>query len=264
MKNVQLFPWCLFSSSRKTNLESKNCSQVSIVKISFYYVRIIWLVAGIILSSSHLLLAQQDYFQYGKDGRKGYWKVTTDPQTRSTEVTFFNQQGELLYREILKNKYLKLNSKNTHILNKQLTCLTENSLVAAEIKSSELEASTKYFSKEIIESNRMGIAITHHASGYLSSKLRYSIYTVQRTTALVLIMDNPAQERLVIRIKDHSGRTLYIEQTYLGQYRREIQLNKMQAGTYFLVVTAKKHKIRHKLTITSNEPLKQILLVPHI
>jgi hypothetical protein len=217
----------------------------------------------LVFISITLLPAQSgDYFQYSKEGRKGYWQVKTDPLTKSTEVTFYNQHGNVLYKEILKNKYLKLNNKNTQILNKQLACLTDNSLVASEIKSTELEASNKYVLQEIAESNIFGRAIKPHATGYVSPGIQYGVHPVMKTTTLVLNIENLAQERMIIKIKDYSGKILYTEQTFKDRYRRDLHLTKLPEGNYILVIWAKKQKLIQKFMITADKDYKQISLLP--
>lgn len=52
------------------------------------------------------------------DAPKPYWRVHTNPDSRSTTVQFFNKTDELIYEEAFYGRYLNLNERNAA----RLTC----------------------------------------------------------------------------------------------------------------------------------------------
>lgn len=235
--------------------------KILLFKPIFYCV---WLIIFVFLASPKSMFAQSgDYFQYTKQGRDGYWQVKTNPTTKSTEVTFYDKQGEVLYREELKGKYLKLNRRNTDILNNSLYRLTANTLVASEVKSAELFANRAPMN-ELVMSSDLGRAIKANASGSLSSRLRYNMFIVPKTTTLVVIIDNAASEPLRLRIKDEKGRSLFSEITSFARYQKELHLRRLEAGKYTLLISAhnQKQKLTQPFEIVKNGENKTILLIP--
>jgi hypothetical protein len=222
----------------------------------------VWIAILVLLTSPETVLAQSgDYFRYTKQGRDGYWQVKTDPDTKCTEVTFYDKQGEVLYREELKGKYLKLNKRNTQILNNSLYRLTANRLVASEIKAAELFAH-KPPMDELVMSSDWGRAVKANSSGILSSQLRYNIFTIPKTVTMVVILDNAGSESLKLRIKDEKGRNLLSENTFYSRYRKELHLRRLEEGKYTLVISAYKQKFIQPFEIVKSGEYKTILLTP--
>jgi hypothetical protein len=230
-------------------------------KLGYYF---LWIAILASFTSFQTVFAQSgDYFRYTKQGRDGYWQVKTDPATKCTEVTFYDKQGEVLYQEELKGKYLKLNRRNTEILNNSLYRLTTNRLVASEVKSAELFAN-KAPINELVMSSDWGRAVKANSSGNLSSQLHYNILTLSKTVTMVVILDNTASEPLKLRIKDEKGRSVFSENTSYARYRKEFHLRRLEEGKYTLVISAHKQKQKfiQPFEIVKSGEYKTILLTP--
>jgi hypothetical protein len=202
---------------------------------------------------------QGDYFQYAKDGRKGYWQLQTNPTTRCTEVTFYNQQGELLYKELSKGKYVKLTKRNIDVLNDNLARLTDHTLLATQVKWVDLYPNNKSM---LMTSDLTGKGVRANTVGYLSADLRYELHILYEKPSLLLNLLNPTSEPLTIKIKNTKGQTLYFERTFLAYYQNLIHLHLLQAGKYTLVVAGKRKKLTQKIELLKEEDTKYLLLLP--
>ncbi|MDO1451619.1 hypothetical protein Q0590_35430 [Rhodocytophaga aerolata] len=202
---------------------------------------------------------QGDYFQYGKDGRKGYWQLKTNPATRCTEVTFYSQEGELLYKESLKGKFIKLNKRNIGVLNENLARLTNHTLLATQVKSVDLFARNQAV---LITSNLTGKAIKANVVGYLSAELRYELHVLAAKASFLLTLSNPTREPLIIKIKNAKGQTLFSERTFLVTYENLLHLHSLEEGKYTVIVSGYKKKLTQKVELIKDKDTKYLLLLP--
>jgi hypothetical protein len=200
-----------------------------------------------------------DHFQYGKDGRKEYWQLKTNPTTRSTEVTFYNQEGELLYKESLKGKYIKLNKRNISVLNDNLARLTNHTLLATQVKSVDLFASNQAV---LITSNLTGRAVKANVVSYLSADIRYELHVLRAKASFVLTLSNPTREPLTIRIKNAKGQILFSERTFLATYENLLHLHSLEEGKYTVTVSGYKKKLTQKVELVNDEDTKYLVLLP--
>ncbi|QHV96116.1 hypothetical protein [Spirosoma endbachense] len=187
-----------------------------------------------------LMLTQTGYAQIdqttpeiaaGTDPDRGYWRLKTQAATRSTLIQFFGLNKQLLYEEILPEKWVKLSRKNQKQFDQLLAQLLANQLLADRIKTEPLPPT-------LVEPVPSQVAVRSNTSHYYSSTMAaYRVHAyVNPTGKLYLIVDNPDRLRYKILVSDQHNREVYEEFTNHNKYMRKLDLSALPYDSYQLIV----------------------------
>jgi hypothetical protein len=185
------------------------------------------------------LHVQTGLAQFGPTGQsaaevnssRGYWRIKTMATTRSTIVQFFGASNQLLYEEILSQKWVKLSRKNQKQFDQLLAQLVANQLLTARIKTEVLPSSPieSVPLKALVKSNPTPTTAS------TSTSYQVNAY-VSQSGKLYLVVNNPEQLRYKIAVVDGQNRSLYEEFTNNNQYRRKLDLSALSDNSCQLVV----------------------------
>ena len=166
---------------------------------------------------------------------QGYWRVVTEPDTRSTLVRFFNHDRQVVYKERLSGRYIELNDRNVAQLDQTLARLTGGNLVAATVKTEPLRAETAYYKERSV------MPLPTASTGLLIESS-----SAIRQDKLLVRFQNPEGYRMHIVIRDNRGQAVYDDSVVQTVYQRKFNLSQLPSGYYTLFVSDYKNKVRHK------------------
>lgn len=195
---------------------------------------VLWLV-GIFYTSN--AIAQQNYYQ---PSQKGYYHISTQPDTRNTIVRFYNQNDELVYAETIQGKYIKMTKRNVRLLNRTLERLSASGLVASEVKATDLQADTRPELHSLpTQRLRDELKVKQAESRAANSQINIAIYSLVRPGKFKLLFENPQKKKIKILLKDERDFTLYEYNSFTAKYNRDFDLVGMKPGIYRLEVYEK-------------------------
>ncbi len=188
--------------------------------------------------------AAQDKLYYNPAGR-GHWKLSTDPVNRNTTVKFFDENNQLIYEEVLPNRYVKLTDRNVALMSRTLDQMVKNRLVLDHIKSTVLPADKRGLAgdkgKRATEAD-----ITEVAKDDKSTfGIRVTFVPVENTTKFKLLFENPARSRIDVQLEDENFRLLYAETINSPGYKRSFDLQSLPMATYTLRVMTLDRKYKY-------------------
>jgi hypothetical protein len=162
------------------------------------------------------------------DSARGYWRLKTLATTRSTMIQFFGPGDQLLYEEIMPEKWVKLTRKNQQQFDQLLAQLLNNQLLTSRIKTESLPPTP-----DEPAANRVAV----RAAGSSSTSGAYNVHMyVNQAGKLYVIVDNPDRLRYKISLVDQHNRLLYEEFTNHDQYRRRLDVSALPLTAYQAVV----------------------------
>jgi hypothetical protein len=205
------------------------------------------LLAIALLFTSLLATAQPDY-RSEKEPGKGYWKIQTDYDTRSTVIRFFNARNEPIYQETLLGKYVKLTKRNIRLFDETLDRVVNSQLLASQVKSHDLMASSDV---------RFASTVKNYAPEETSSEMKpeesktFMVHTLVNPIGKLRVnFVNPNQKLVGIELTDESARTIYYnELNHLAAYNRNFDISHMMTGSYRLQVKGAGQTNEYLLTI---------------
>ena len=165
------------------------------------------------------------------DSSRGYWRLNTQADSRTTLIQFFGPNHQLLYVENLPEKWVKLSRKNQKQFDQLLEQLVDNQLVTSRIKTEilpptpELPTPANVTVRSNSPQNAPSADATYRVHAYVNS-----------IGKLYMVVDNPERLRYKILVADQKDRTLYEEFTNHDQYRRKLDLSPLSRDSYQLVV----------------------------
>ena len=181
--------------------------------------------------------SQSDQYAQATIPQQGYWRVMTQPQTRSTVVRFFNHDSQVVYEERLAGRYIKLNERNVARLDQTLARLTSGNLVASTVKTELLRAEKEYYK----EQTAMPLA-TVPAGLFIES------FPLISQDKLLVRFQNPEGYRMHIALRDERDRNIYNDSVVQKEYQRKFDLGQLASGVYTLVVSNYKGRVQHTQT----------------
>ena len=170
-----------------------------------------WLVQLLFFSwlflAAPLVQGQSDaYYQHAvSDSLRGNWRLQTDYSSRMTQISFYTAHHELLYQEKIKDRYVKLTKRTLRRFDELLAQLVERHLVADQVKSYDLWASTREIDLSPYQPMRSepGIKIIIDTVNQLTVNL-----TITEDNKLNLFYLNPTQQSLLIILKGENSTTV--------------------------------------------------------
>ncbi|GAA4405202.1 hypothetical protein GCM10023187_23390 [Nibrella viscosa] len=181
------------------------------------------------------------YFSQSAAAEKGYWKLFTDNQSRSTHVRFFDAQNQLVYEEVLAGKYIKLTDQNVDRLNQLLDQVMESRLIAASLKATPLEETIIHNQPVVWSGPSLKPEAT--AAVKLNNPLNYNIRLnshlteYQNKQMLRVQVENPERYRLAVSVRDKNGQAVYWEPVTQSNCLVKLNLSELKHDSYTLEVT---------------------------
>ncbi|GAB3951146.1 hypothetical protein GCM10028805_30680 [Spirosoma harenae] len=164
------------------------------------------------------------------DSARGYWRLNTQATTRSTIVQFFGTNRQLLYEEILPEKWVKLTRKNQRQFDQLLDHLVANQLLTARIETEPLPPT----SAEPVLATSPRLNTAENSASAISS---YRVHAyINPNGKLYVIVNNPDRLRYAIKVVDQHNQSLYEEFTNLERYRRKLDVSSLTQHSYQVVV----------------------------
>jgi hypothetical protein len=177
-----------------------------------------------ILIATALFVMQTSFAQH-LEKKEAHWKIRTDPNTRSTTVDFFDEQQHIIYKEILLNKYLKVNEKNVRKLDELLALMLSKRFVETSIKTNELNAPCRLNPPIAPSTNR-----SFHCTAF--------VHQQELSTCLTIIVDNPARKKLTVRLTNQKGNPMYKRHNGLDiSTTHVVTLSRYSLGSYLIQVS---------------------------
>lgn len=204
-----------------------------------------WLIMLLLVPFGFVLAQSDVYYQPDAQARKGYWRLSTSLDKRSTIVSFFDSQDQLLYQETLLGYHLKPSRQTTDLLDDFLSQLTTNRLVSAQLQSQLVPFPVmEKRLKRSTESEPLDTTL-------LDSKNR--IYCSINPDGIIrLNILNPAIEPLLIRLIDERGQTLYYTSTQQPEYFSRLNVASLTNGSFRLSVSNEKGKALYTFRLTKS------------
>ena len=166
--------------------------------------------------------APHGYLGLNADSSGSYWRILTDVKSRNTEVQFFGNDNELLYKEDVPGMWIKQTKRTQRRLNRLLSDISTNKLVIARLKTEPLPSDpAKSKSRHSMQSPEADTAKT-------SYQINVSINAEGKVRVAV---NNPESLRYKIEIADHRNNVVYQEFTSHDQYRRHIDISPILVDT---------------------------------
>jgi hypothetical protein len=200
------------------------------------------LCAQLSVTAQHMMAldsssSQSDQYAQTSIPQQGYWRVMTQPDTRSTVVRFYNHDSQVVYEEQLSGRYIKLNDRNVARLDRTLARLTDGSLVAASVKTEPLRA------EKVIYKEHTAMPLATATTG-----LFVESFPLISQDKLLVRFQNPEGYRMHIAIRDGRDRNIYNDSVVQKEYQRKFDLSQLAAGMYTLVVSNYKGRVQHTQT----------------
>jgi ribosomal protein L18 len=193
--------------------------------------------------------------------QKGYWRLRTQYSTRRTIVQIFNSEKRLVYQEQLQGRYLKLNRKNTQMLDKLCDRLLDNQLVASSMKAVDIpEEVTPTLYGTLAPANDLTSTVVLPLN--TATLQANAIFT--KAGKLKALFINPTKQKITIQLIDKNGESVYTEASYLPQYSRNFELSDLPAGVYtFKIKGSQEHYVRQlRVRYQSRQFLPEWVLQP--
>jgi len=170
----------------------------------------------------------RDFSQRSSDSSTGYWQLKTQVATRTTVIQFFGPNQQLLYEEIMPERWVKLSRRNHQEFDLLLAKLMANSVLARRIKTNVLPRLPP-------ESN--GPLPEQPKTDTLGNQPRGVVYAfINQYGKMRVLVDNPGNKAYSIELFNRQGKPLYREFTALKQYRRWLDLSELEDGPHKLIV----------------------------
>jgi hypothetical protein len=222
------------------------------MELTFNFYARLALGAGFVVACCTLAQAQDDrYYAKGGEARRGYWKLTTDADTRGTLVRFYDADSQLVYHETLPNQFVRLTPANLRRLDQTLARLVSNRLVASSIETSELPQDTRS-PKRTANAGLPPDAMPPTPAKSAASGLAVSfLHPGSGKPGVLLYMNNPAHEKVTISIRSEEN-ILYEQVSRMATERIFLNMSGMPAGNYEVHVVGQTIKARQKVHIDYN------------
>jgi hypothetical protein len=177
---------------------------------------------------------------------KSFWNIKTDATINGTVVRFYTADSQLVYQESIPNHYIELNSRNIRRLDQTLAHLVDNQLVAATITTSELRgAETPATESSRVQRRRMREAVTNPAD--LAFKVQS--FALEAKPAVHVLVNNPARDRLTIRVLSAENKTVYETICQMNASRHRLNFTGMPSGTYQIEVKSSTQRYSQPVTV---------------
>ncbi|MDQ4140894.1 MAG: hypothetical protein M3142_10250 [Bacteroidota bacterium] len=201
--------------------------------------------------------AQEKFYRNLNDPNSGYWKLYTEPTSRTTNIKFFDASDRLLYEEVIPDKYIKLTDRNINRINQVFDQITGNQMVLTKVKTNPLPATPIHNN---IKRKSVAKAPSEQVLNKSGSKIQINSVKISNSTKFYLAFENPDRERIDIYLKDDAGQVLYSEHVNCASYLRKFNTVGLHKGKYFLVVTTvnRKYKFTKLIEVGSEIPTLQI------
>lgn len=181
--------------------------------------------------------SQPDQYAQTSIPPQGYWRVMTQPDTRSTVVRFYNRDSQVVYEEQLAGRYIKLNDRNVARLDQTLANLTSGNLVASTLKTEPLRTEKEYYK----EPTNMPLAT-------VPTGLFVESFPIVSQDKLLVRFQNPEGYRMHIALRNERDQNVYNDSVVQKEYQRKFDLSQLAAGVYTLVVSNYKGRVQHTQT----------------
>jgi hypothetical protein len=200
-------------------------------------------LAFTLLQAVNLSLRAQGH--YSKDEPdQGYWQVYTDYKTGNTAIQFFNAAQQLIYKETLSRKYVKLTKRNIKRFDNLLAKLTAGNVLNTSVKTYDLVADSRSALRGVSRPTATMAAPTN-----AHQTTESNVYVVRAVGRLRIILKNPYQEHFNVSILDDDRRTIHYERVDEADYSRWFDMSNLSAGVYKVNIASARMQLNYKLTI---------------
>jgi hypothetical protein len=185
--------------------------------------------------------------------KKGYWRLRTQYATRRTLIEIFDSRKRLVYQEQLLGKYLKLNRKNTQLLNQLCDRLLDKQLVASSIKASQLP---EEINPGLLKGSSPDNDLTSSAVLPLNTVAFQANTLLTKAGKLQAIFINPLKRQVSLQLWNANQELVYEEISFLSIYNRTFDLAGLPEGIYTLKIQRNQERYVRKLRVRySGNPL---------
>jgi hypothetical protein len=182
--------------------------------------------------------APQGYLALNADSSGSYWRILTDVKSRHTEVQFFGNDNELLYKEDVPEKWIKQNKRTQRRLNKLLKDISTNKLVITRLKTEPLPSDpAKSKTPRFLQNPESDTSKTSYRIGV----------SINAEGKVRVAVDNPESLRYKIEIADHRNHVVYQEFTSHDQYRRHIDISPILVDSAQVILSFDKKRFVYQV-----------------
>lgn len=170
---------------------------------------------------------QNPYFENSRvSSGTPYWTAKSDPVNGNTVIVFFDEKGNLLYREALAGQLIKPSRRNIRRFDKMLHLMVENKLVVGRVDTTPFPLAPGAYtltSQQKYTDYRSMDSLSVRTRVFADTKGKLSIYFY-----------NPRQSLILISLVDENGKTMHEEKTYALDYGRDFDISQLKMGVYSL------------------------------
>ncbi|PSR55362.1 hypothetical protein AHMF7605_18545 [Adhaeribacter arboris] len=197
------------------------------------------LIVALLLTFS--AAAQEKFYRNPDDLSKGYWKLYTEPASRTAYIKFFDASDRLLYEEVIPDKYIKLTDRNVNRINQVFDQIVSNQMVLAKVKAEPLLVAP---TRPLINRNEVKKTLITKKKDRTGSRIQITVFKIPDTTKFFLAFQNPNRERMKIYLKDAAKQELYSENINCAAYTQKFDTVGLDKGKYLLEVTTVNQKYK--------------------
>ncbi|MBD2702724.1 hypothetical protein IC229_18905 [Spirosoma sp. BT702] len=202
-------------------------------------------------SSDHVGQPNPYYQRTRSDSSQGYWKLYTDYNSRTTRVSFYSGQDELLYQEKIKDRYIKLSKRNIRQFDNLLSRLVDRNLVSSRVKSYDILNSNQWnATPQRIPSPFNEETVLPAPVAPTTPNINLEVVSSSQVKLSYL---NPASERLLITLANDNFEFFYKRYSTLKEYAGLLNVSHLPSGTYRLEVDGAKKIVKYKVIIDQDK-----------
>ncbi|MDJ1503775.1 hypothetical protein [Xanthocytophaga agilis] len=207
-----------------------------------------WFILAFLFVYPEVSYAQDKDMDWARiDSSGAHWEVRTDAQTLTTTIKFFDEDDNLIYREILKGRYIKLNTRNTRLLDSTLHKLIRNKLLGEQLHGyilSDQLTSARHKPSERLKTLSQQKTDTLQGSQQIECLLASN-------KKLYIQIRNPASKRIYMRLMNDKEEYFFEKSLFDTTYNQKLDISALPAGEYSLLIHAKQKSIVYQLSIRS-------------
>lgn len=166
-----------------------------------------------------------------KESENGRWQVYTQAETRNTIIQFYGKDENLIYEEILPEKWVKLTRKNQIKLDKLLEQVLSNQLLISRLKTQVLPSVPRLPTKSTNNQNVDSSTVSYVVNAFVSGDGKVHI-----------AVNNPEQLRYMIQILDDKKRSVYQEFSNRDEFRRRFDITAIQTSELEVIIEINKKR----------------------
>lgn len=193
---------------------------------------VFWLAVFGLFTPPALAQSVESHYQTRGDSAGGYWMVHTHPDSRNTQINFFNPQHQLLYTQTLTGRYIKFSKRNQRVLDSTLHRLVSGQLLTTQLKTHNLPED-RLVRRQSNQEAALSVEAETLTDAGKQPRVNLSLSTKGR---LAIDLINPQQVPVLILLQQQDQKYIYREQTQQPRFSRLINVVQIPDEWFYLII----------------------------